>query len=151
MNSTKGEAATRRRLKSSSPTHRLFPHDCVLHSGQSFHLMTSYHTLSFTLFHFSLHRTKESLFTFRWAARVAATAMPAAPATATASRPEVEVIQPGLALFPGTGIFQEGASKWQRISSAAQEVARNINGRARKKIITMSSTSPGIMLFCAHR
>jgi hypothetical protein len=32
----------------------------------------------------------------------------------TASRPEVEVIQPGLALFPGTGIFQKGASDWQK-------------------------------------
>jgi hypothetical protein len=77
--------------------------------------------------------------------------MPTAPAAATASLPEVEVIQPGLALFPGTGIFQEGASDWQWISSAAQEVAMNANGRERRQSITMSTTSPGIMLFCAHR
>jgi hypothetical protein len=98
---------------------------------------------------------------FRWAARAVATAIAttsatatataAATTTATASRPEVEVIQPGLALFPGTGIFQEGASDWQRISSAAREVARNTNSGARRQSITMSITSPGIMLFCAHR
>jgi hypothetical protein len=82
--------------------------------------MTSYHTLSFTLSRSSLHRTKESPFTFRWAARAAATAVATTSATATAtataaaaaittttaSRPEIEVIQPGLALFLGTDIFQ---------------------------------------------
>jgi hypothetical protein len=59
-------------------------------------------------------------------ATATATAAAAATTTTTASRPEIEVIQPGLALFLGTGIFQEGASDWQRISSAAREVARNI-------------------------
>jgi heme A synthase len=124
LNSNKGEAATRSRLRPSSPAHRLFPHDCVLQLGQSFHFMTSYHTLSFTLSRSSLHRTKESPFTFRWAARAAATAVATTSATATAtatataaatttttaSRPEIEVIQPGLALFLGTDIFQEGTS-----------------------------------------
>ena len=64
---------------------------------------------------------------------------------------EIEVIQPGLALFLGTDIFQEGTSDWQRISSAAREVARNSNGRARRQSVTVSITSSGIMLFCAHR
>jgi hypothetical protein len=120
LNSTKGEAATRSRLRPSSPTHRLFPHDYVLQLEQSFHFITSYHTLSFTLCHSSLHSTKESPFTFRRAARAAATAVVTTAATATAaaaatitttaSRPEIEVIQPGLALFFGTAIFQKGTS-----------------------------------------
>src|SRR5271156_3833705 len=38
LNSTKGEAATRSRLRPSSPTHLLFPHDCVLQLGQSLSL-----------------------------------------------------------------------------------------------------------------
>jgi hypothetical protein len=80
-----------------------------------------------------------------------ATATAAATTTTTASRPEIEVIQPGLALFLGTDIFQEGTSDWQRISSAAREVARNTNGRARRQSVTVSITSSGIMLFCAHR
>jgi hypothetical protein len=86
---------------------------------------------------------------FRLAARVAPTAIATtsttATATATASRPEAEVIQPGLALFPSTGIFQEGASDWQRISSAGREVARNINGKARRQSMSTSVTSSGIM------
>ena len=93
---------------------------------------------------------------FRRTARAAATAaIPTALATATASaaantttmasRPEVEVIQPGLALFPSTGIFQEGASDWQRISNAGREVAKNINSRARRQSINASMTSSMIL------
>jgi hypothetical protein len=48
-------------------------------------------------------------------------------------------------LFFGIGIFQEGASDWQRVSSAGREVARNINGRARRQSTSISMTGSGIM------
>jgi hypothetical protein len=47
LSSTKGEATTRSQLRPSYPTHRPFPHDCVLQLGQFFHFMTSYRTLFF--------------------------------------------------------------------------------------------------------
>jgi hypothetical protein len=88
---------------------------------------------------------------YRWAATAiattsaTATATTAATTTTTASRPEVEIIQQGLALFPSTGIFQDGASDWQRISNAGREVARNINGKARRQSMSASMTSSVIM------
>jgi hypothetical protein len=42
---------------------------------------------------------------------------------------ETTMIQPDRALFPVTGIFQQGASEWYRISNAPREAARNINDR----------------------
>jgi hypothetical protein len=57
--------------------------------------------------------------------------------TAPECREEVEVILPGVALFPDTGIFQEGATDWQRIRGAGREAAMNTNGKVRR-----SSTNP---------
>src|SRR5256885_701718 len=92
--------------------------------------MTSCPTLLFLV-------QKESPFTFRWAARAAATALATTSATATAAAAATTTAtasRPGDRGDPArdlrTGILQEGASDWQRISSAAREVARNTNGRA---------------------
>lgn len=92
---------------------------------------------------------------FRWKTRAAATALAktSAPAaatgattpTTTAGRPEIELIQQGLALFPSTGIFQEGALEWQRISTAGREAAKNINGKARRPSMSTSMTGSGTM------
>jgi hypothetical protein len=81
---------------------------------------------------------------FRWAAT--STAAAAATTTATGSRPKVEVIQPGFALFSDTGIFQDGASEWQRIRSAGREMAKSINGRGRRQSMSVSMTSSGMVL-----
>ena len=56
---------------------------------------------------------------------------------------EVEIIRPGRALFPDTGIFQLGALDWQKIRDAAKEVARNINGQGRRPSRSMSVTGSG--------
>jgi hypothetical protein len=78
----------------------------------------------------------------------------ATPTTATeaalgGSRPlqavETALIQPGLALFPVTGIFQRGASEWYRISNAPREAARNINDRTAGRRSSMSVTNSGIL------
>ena len=58
---------------------------------------------------------------------------------------ETTLIQPGLALFPGTGIFQRGASEWHRISNAPREAARNINDRMAGRRSSMSVTNSGIL------
>lgn len=42
-----------------------------------------------------------------------------------------EVIQPGVALFPDTGIFQDGASQWQKIYNAGMEAARSVSGKGK--------------------
>lgn len=84
---------------------------------------------------------------FRWAATSAtATAAAAAATTATASRSKVEVIQQGSALFSDTGIFQDGASEWQRIWSAGREMAKSINGKGRRQSMNVSMTSSGMVL-----
>jgi hypothetical protein len=56
---------------------------------------------------------------------------------------EVEIIRPGSALFPDTGIFQLGALDWQKIRDAGKEVARNINGPARRPSRSISVTGSG--------
>lgn len=45
---------------------------------------------------------------------------------------KIEVIQYGRALFPATGIFQDGEEEWNRIRRAPSEVARNSNGKQRR-------------------
>lgn len=84
----------------------------------------------------------------RAAARAASRGLATTSTTTTAipSRPEIEVIQPGLALFPRTGIFLEGSSGWQKISSAGREAAKNINGKARRQSMNMSITSSATTL-----
>ena len=87
--------------------------------------------------------------------RKAPTGTPAAtPTTATetavgGSQPlqaaETALVQPGLALFPITGIFQRGASEWYQISNAPREAARNINDRVAGRRSSMSVTNSGIL------
>lgn len=64
--------------------------------------------------------------------------------TGPADREEIEIIHQGVALFPDTGIFQDGMAEWKRISLAAREVARNTNGRGRTSSISMSGSGLGI-------
>ena len=68
-----------------------------------------------------------------------ATTSATATATAIARGAEVEVIQPGLALFPRTGIFQDGASECGRIRSAARDAARQITDQSKKHRMSISS------------
>jgi hypothetical protein len=60
---------------------------------------------------------------------------------------ELEVIQPGFALFPDTGIFKLGAFEYSRIKGAGSEVARGDSGTlaGRKQSLTTSITGMGIM------
>lgn len=44
--------------------------------------------------------------------------------TIKTGREEADMIQAGIVLFPDTGIFQEGASQWQKIWYAGVEVAK---------------------------
>jgi hypothetical protein len=69
----------------------------------------------------------------------------AAAATPTTATEAAVVIQPGLALFPITGIFQRGASEWHRISNAPREAARNINDRVAGRRSSMSVANSGIL------
>jgi hypothetical protein len=69
----------------------------------------------------------------------------AAAATPTTATEAAVVIQPGLALFPITGIFQRGASEWHRISNAPREAARNINERVAGRRSSMSVTNSAIL------
>lgn len=64
---------------------------------------------------------------------------------ATAGREEAELIQPGVALFPDTGIFQEGVMDWQRIRRAGREAAKNTNGKGRRSSVSTSVTGLGIV------
>lgn len=82
---------------------------------------------------------------FRKGERVNPTATATTSVTAPAGRSEVEVIQPGVALFPGTGIFHEGAMDWQRIHGAGRELAKNINGKGRRTSLSTSGTGLGIL------
>ena len=79
----------------------------------------------------------------------AATPTTATEAAVGGSRPlqvvETTLIQPGLALFPVTGIFQRGASEWHRILNAPREAARNINDRMAGRRSSMSVTNSGIL------
>lgn len=85
---------------------------------------------------------------YRRAARAAPRGLATTSTTTTAipSRPEIDVIQPGLALFPRTGIFLEGSSSWQKISNAGREAAKNINGKARRQSMNTSITSSATTL-----
>ncbi|KAK5194501.1 hypothetical protein LTR92_005743 [Exophiala xenobiotica] len=56
---------------------------------------------------------------------------------------EVEIIRPGSALFPATGIFQLGALDWQKIRDAGKEAAKNINGLTRRQSRSISVTGSG--------
>jgi len=60
---------------------------------------------------------------------------------------ELEVIQPGFALFPDTGIFKLGAFEYSRIKGAGSEVARGDSGSlaGRKQSLSTSITGMGIM------
>lgn len=51
--------------------------------------------------------------------------------TITTGGAEVETILSGVALFPDTGIFQEGAFLWQKIWYAGMEVARGVGGKGK--------------------
>jgi hypothetical protein len=65
-------------------------------------------------------------------------------ATATGSS-KVELIQEGVALFPDTGIFNVGASDWQRISGASAEAAKNNGGSwLRRSSTSTTVTGPGM-------
>lgn len=64
--------------------------------------------------------------------------------TGITGRVEMEVIVPGVALFPHTGIFQEGVMDWQKIRGASRELARNINGKVRRSSTSTSATGLGI-------
>lgn len=61
-------------------------------------------------------------------------------ATVGAGQREEEIIRPGYALFPDTGIFQLGAWDWRRIRNAGREAARGINGSGRA--MSMSTSGP---------
>ena len=61
--------------------------------------------------------------------------------TATAGTAELEVLQAGVALFPDTGIFQQGEMEWQTIRGAGKEAAKNIYGKARRSSTTTNGTT----------
>jgi hypothetical protein len=76
--------------------------------------------------------------------RGAGAAAPPGSATSATAATVTTVIHPGVALFPRTGIFQEGSSEWERISSAGREAAKNANGKARRYSTSTSMTNSGI-------
>lgn len=61
--------------------------------------------------------------------RQATTTVPSPAATRGGT--EIEVIRRGVALFPETGIFQDGALLWQKIRYAGMEVARSGSGKGK--------------------
>ncbi|KIW63992.1 hypothetical protein PV04_08952 [Phialophora macrospora] len=65
-----------------------------------------------------------------------------AEATATGGS-KVELIQMGVALYPDTGIFLEGALEWQRIRGASKEAAKN-NGSPWLRRSSTSTTATGL-------
>ncbi|KEF53487.1 uncharacterized protein A1O9_10462 [Exophiala aquamarina CBS 119918] len=75
--------------------------------------------------------------------RVSPTPTAATPVTTLGNGAETEVILPGVALFPNTGIFQEGAMHWRRIQGAGREIAKNINGVGRRPSTSTSMKSLG--------
>jgi hypothetical protein len=84
---------------------------------------------------------------FRRGAGAGAAAMGGGPGSATSATAATAttVIHQGLALFPGTGIFQEGLSEWERISSAGREAAKNATGKVRRQSTSTSMTNSGTL------
>ncbi|KAK5455259.1 hypothetical protein LTS15_005979 [Exophiala xenobiotica] len=80
---------------------------------------------------------------YRYRGMTAQTATATTNIAAGVGEAEVEIIRPGSALFPDTGIFQLGALDWQKIRDAGKEAARNINGPARRQSRSVSMTGSG--------
>ncbi|KIW94630.1 uncharacterized protein Z519_04606 [Cladophialophora bantiana CBS 173.52] len=55
---------------------------------------------------------------------------------------EDEVVYPGVALFPSTGIFQQGSMEWQELRQKEREIHKAHNGKARRA--SMASIVAGL-------
>jgi len=72
------------------------------------------------------------------------TAEPTPTSTSTSGKGAIEVIQAGVALFPDTGIFQDGAAQWKEIHNAGIQAATNVGARKGSLSRTTTMTSIGV-------
>ncbi|KIX97760.1 uncharacterized protein Z520_06538 [Fonsecaea multimorphosa CBS 102226] len=57
---------------------------------------------------------------------------------------EDELVHPGVALFPSTGIFQKGWIEWQGLRDAEREMRKAYTGKARRASIASTNTGMGV-------
>ncbi|OAP54923.1 hypothetical protein AYL99_10623 [Fonsecaea erecta] len=64
--------------------------------------------------------------------------------TASPDAAENELVYPGVALFPSTGIFKQGMMEWEGLVQAEREIRKAYNGKARRASAVSFPTGMGM-------